>query len=143
MKIHITKLADHVKIPEYQTAGSVGFDFAASKEIIIPSRTQALVPTGLIIATPTNHVLLITARSSLFKKKGLILANGVGTIDSDYRGPEDEIFISVFNMLDTEVRIETGERIAQGLIIPIVKAEFEERTADGESRGNFGSTGDK
>ena len=140
MQVRITRLSDDIELPKYHTDGSAAFDLASSKDVTVPPRAQALLPTGLIIATPTNHVLLITARSSLFKKKGLILANGVGTIDSDYRGPKDEIFISVFNELDTEVQIQAGERVAQGMIIPLVKAEFYEAESKGESRGSFGST---
>ncbi|MFZ6015785.1 MAG: dUTP diphosphatase [Patescibacteria group bacterium] len=141
MIVKITKLRDDVEIPQYQTDGAAAFDLASAERIVIPARTQALLPTGLVIATPPGHVLLLTARSSLFKKKGLMLANGVGTIDSDYCGPEDQLYISVYNQLDSEVAVEAGDRVAQGIILPIVRAEFEEAEAQGDSRGGFGSTG--
>jgi len=91
MQIIINKKDSQAEIPEYQTSGSAGFDLSSLEEIIVPGQEMKLIPTGLIIHVPENHVLLLMARSSLFKKKGLILSNGVGVIDSDYCGPNDEI----------------------------------------------------
>lgn len=141
MEVRITLLRDDVEIPAYQTPGAAGFDLAASDPAIIPPRQAMLINTGLIIATPPGHVLLLTARSGLFRKKGLILANGVGTIDSDYQGPTDEIKISVYNPGDRPVSIEKGDRLVQGLIIPIQQVDFVEGPADAPNRGGFGSTG--
>ncbi len=141
MKIKITRLRDDVEIPKYQTDGAAAFDLASADEIIVPPKSLKLVPTGLVIGTPSGHVLILASRSSLFKKKGLVLANGIGVVDSDYAGPEDQIFLAVYNQLETEVKIETGERIAQGMIMPVTRAEFFEGDAEGESRGGFGSTG--
>lgn len=141
MQVKITRLDPSVPIPAYQTPGSAAFDLAAAKETIVQPGQSALVPTGLIIATPENHVLVLAARSSLFKKKGLMLANGIGVVDSDYRGPNDQIFIACFNPGTQPVTVEPGERIAQGLILPYLKAEFIESSPDGSSRGGFGSTG--
>jgi dUTP pyrophosphatase len=141
MQIKITRLRDDVEIPKYQTDGAAAFDLASANEVIVPPKTLKLVPTGLVIGTPPGYVLILASRSSLFKKKGLVLANGIGVIDSDYAGPEDQIFLAVYNQLDTEVKIEAGERIAQGMIVPVVRAEFEEGETDQKSRGGFGSTG--
>jgi len=141
MQIKVTRLRDDVEIPKYQTDGAAAFDLASADEITVPPKSLKLVPTGLVIGTPPGHVLILASRSSLFKKKGLVLANGIGVVDSDYTGPEDQIFLAVFNQMDIEVNIEAGERIAQGMIMPVVRAEFFEGEANGESRGGFGSTG--
>ncbi len=141
MLIKITRLRDDVEIPKYQTAGSAAFDLASADEAVIPAKGFQLLPTGLVIATPPGHVLILASRSSLFKKKGLVLANGIGVVDSDYAGPDDQIFLAVYNPTENEVKIEAHERIAQGMIIPVLQAEFFEGDAEGASRGGFGSTG--
>ncbi|MDF1497049.1 MAG: dUTP diphosphatase [Patescibacteria group bacterium] len=141
MKIKITRLRDDVEIPNYQTDGAAAFDLASAEEVEVPPKTLKLVPTGLVIGTPPGHVLILASRSSLFKKKGLVLANGIGVVDSDYAGPDDQIFLAVYNQLEIEVKIEAGERIAQGMIMPVVRAEFEEGETSEKSRGGFGSTG--
>ena len=99
------------------------------------------MPTGLVIAVPDGHALLIAARSSLFKKKGLMLANNLGVIDQDYCGPTDEIHILLWNPGDTDVAIEKNERLAQGFFVPVTKAEWAEGPADAPARGGIGSTG--
>lgn len=141
MKVRITKLNPEIETPEYKTEGSAGFDLAASEDVIVPPHASFLVPTGLIVATPPGHVLFLTARSSLFKKKGLMLANGIGTIDSDYRGPNDQLFLSCFNPGDEPVPVSKGERLAQGIIVPFVRADFYEAPAETADRGGFGTTG--
>lgn len=141
MKVKITKLRDDVEIPKYHTDGAAAFDLASAEEAVIPAKGFKLLPTGLVIGTPAGHVLILAARSSLFKKKGLVLANGIGVVDSDYSGPEDQIYIAVYNPTDNEVKVEAHERIAQGMIMPVLQVNFEEGDAQGESRGGFGSTG--
>src|SRR5262249_25333472 len=100
-----------------------------------------LVPTGLVIEVPKGHVLGVFARSSTPLKRGLMVANGVGVVDSDYCGPTDEIKIEVFNFTSQPVAIKRGDRRAQGLLIPVVRAEWEERVPEKAARGGFGSTG--
>ena len=141
MKIRIKKLRDDVAVPAYQTDGAAAFDLASADDAVVAPKGFMLLPTGLVIATPPGHVLVLAARSSLFKKKGLMLANGIGVIDSDYCGHEDQIFIAVYNPSEVEVKITAGERIAQGMILPVVRAEFEEGETGDKSRGGFGSTG--
>ena len=102
----------------------------------------ALVPTGLVIGVPPGHFLGVFARSSTPLKRGLMVANGVGVVDSDYCGPNDEIKIQVVNFTDAPVSLKRGDRIAQGVILPFVRAEWEEVSeAPGQTRGGFGSTG--
>ncbi|MDD5438151.1 MAG: dUTP diphosphatase [Patescibacteria group bacterium] len=141
MQVRITKLKDDVAIPAYQTAGAAGFDLASAEDVVIQPGQSFLVPTGLVIATPPGHVLILTARSSLFKKKGLVLANGVGTIDSDYCGPNDQLYLSCYNPGQSPVSVAKGERLAQGIFLLFTRAEFVEAPADGPDRGGFGSTG--
>mgnify|MGYP001102552012 CR=1 FL=1 len=140
--IRITRLHDDVTLPQYATAGSAGFDLAASAAMTIEPGRIALVPTGLVIEVPEGHFLGIFARSSTPLKRGLMVANGVGVVDSDYSGPEDEIRIQVYNFTTEPIAIARGDRLAQGLLLPFVRAEWDEQSrATGPSRGGFGSTG--
>jgi len=105
--------------------------------------TIALVPTGLVIEVPAGHFLGIFARSSTPLKKGLMVANGVGVIDQDYCGPADEVKIQVLNFTAAPVQVSRGDRIAQGLFIPVARADWREAGDDlrDGSRGGFGATG--
>jgi len=131
-----------VPLPSYQTAGAAGFDLAASDDVMIEAGQIALVPTGLVIAVPAGHFLGIFARSSTPLKRGLVVANGVGVVDSDYSGPTDEIKIQVLNVSTGPVFVKRGDRLAQGVIIPFVRAELiDADSAAGPNRAGFGSTG--
>lgn len=102
----------------------------------------ALVRTGLVIEVPTGHFLGIFARSSTPLKRGLIVANGVGVVDSDYSGPNDEVMVQVLNFTAAEVRISRGDRIAQGIVLPAPRVTWQEVTEiRGRTRGGFGATG--
>ena len=91
---------------------------------------------------PPGYFLAIVARSSTPLKRGLMVANGVGVIDPDYSGPEDEIMIQVLNFTDEPVDVRRGDRLAQGLILQATQVTWEEVDAlKGPSRGGFGSTG--
>src|ERR1051325_828434 len=90
LPVRIRRLHPAVPLPAYQTPGAAGFDLAASADVDIAPGAIALVPTGLVIQVPPGHCLGIFARSSTPLKKGLMVANGVGVIDQDYCGPEDE-----------------------------------------------------
>ena len=142
-RVCITRLTESAKLPAYETNGAAGFDLAASADVTIPAGTVALVPTGLVIAVPTGHFLGIFARSSTPLKRGLMVANGVGVVDSDYCGPKDEIKIQVLNFTASPVTVNAGDRIAQGVLLPFVRAEWQEEAtaAAASSRGGFGSTG--
>jgi dUTP pyrophosphatase len=138
----IVRLSPSVPLPVYQTAGSAGFDLAASEDMIVAPGEVALVPTGLVIEVPARHFLGIFARSSTPLRRGLMVANGVGVVDSDYCGPSDEIKIEVYNFTAAPVAVKRGDRLAQGVLIPYVRAEWEEQDAAlSASRGGFGATG--
>jgi dUTP pyrophosphatase len=141
--VHIRRLDPSVPLPQYQTAGSAGFDLAASADVTIPAGTIALIPTGLVIQVPAGHFLGIFARSSTPLKKGLMVANGVGVIDEDYCGPADEVKIQVLNFTGSPVDIKRGDRLAQGLFLPVTRVAWKEEAGDLRegSRGGFGATG--
>lgn len=144
MKVKIKRLDKTLPLPQYHTDGSAGFDFYASENITIASKEIAKIPTGLIISTPSGYFLAIINRSSTPQKKGLSMPNGVGVIDSDYCGETDEIKVLMYNFTDQPVLIEKGERIAQGLFLKVDQGEWEEtETMNANSRGGFGSTGEK
>ena len=140
-KVRIHRLQPAVPLPSYQTAGAAGFDLAASVDMTVQPGEVTLVPTGLVIEIPKNHFLAIFARSSTPLKRGLIVANGVGVVDSDYCGPDDEIKIEVWNFRSEPVTVRCGDRLAQGVILPFVRAEWEEGAgSDKKTRGGFGAT---
>jgi dUTP pyrophosphatase len=142
VNVRIVRLDPAVPLPSYQTAGSAGFDLASSVDMTIAPGEIALVPTGLVFAVPAGHFLGIFARSSTPLKRGLMVANGVGVLDSDYSGPTDELRIQLMNVTSSPVAISRGDRLAQGVILPFVRAEFEDAAvATGPDRGGFGSTG--
>lgn len=142
MTVTITRLSPDVPLPAYGTSGAAAFDLAASADTVVPPHGIALVPTGLVVRVPAGHFLAILARSSTPLKRGLMVANGVGVVDSDYCGPADEVKIQVLNVTDQPVTVAAGDRIAQGMVLGAPRVTFVEATvADGPSRGGFGSTG--
>ena len=142
MTIRIHRLHADAVIPQYQTDGSAAFDLAASERVPVAPGEVRLVPTGLVIEVPEGMFLGIFARSSTPLKRGLMVANGVGVVDSDYCGPEDEIKIAVVNVTTKPVTIEMGDRIAQGILLPAPRVTWEEvDRVRASSRGGFGDTG--
>lgn len=134
------------KIPMYATAGAAGADLFAclEKDVILKAGERARIPTGVAIELPgPNMVALVFARSGLASKKGLALSNGVGVVDSDFRG---EIMVLMVNLGQEDVIIQNGDRIAQMVFVNVYRAIFSEvegleDTQRGE--GGFGSTGQK
>jgi dUTP pyrophosphatase len=131
-----------VALPQYATSGSAAFDLAASDDQIIGAGEVTLVPTGLVIEVPPGMFLGVFARSSTPLKRGLMVANGVGVVDSDYCGPTDEIKVPVINVTRAPVRVAKGDRIAQGILLPAPRVQWEEvGELQAASRGGFGSSG--
>lgn len=129
--------------PAYATEGAAAVDLRAAVDmpVTIAPGERALIPTGLAVAIPQGYVGIVAARSGLACKKGIALSNGIGVIDSDYRG---EIGVSLHNTSSVPFTVERGERIAQMMFMPVatvsfLPAEELEETARGE--GGFGSTG--
>ena len=143
IKALIKKLNPKVNIPEYKTTGSSGLDLEAyiEQDIIIRSKETVLIPTGISVAIPEDVEIQIRPRSGLALKNKITVLNTPGTIDADYRG---EIKIILINLGDEDFVIKNGDRVAQMIVCPIVKAEFEVKDNLPESirgEGGFGSTG--
>tara|TARA_Y100001936_G_C15878157_1_gene561369 strand:+ start:33 stop:470 length:438 start_codon:yes stop_codon:yes gene_type:complete len=143
VKVLIKKLNSKVQLPKYKTDGSSGMDLMAFLESPVNLKPQEseLIPTGISIAIPEDTEVQIRPRSGLAAKSNISVLNTPGTIDSDYRG---EIKIILFNHGKEDFVINNNDRIAQMILMPIVKAEFEEvenlpKTLRGS--GGFGSTG--
>lgn len=101
-----------------------------------------LVRTGLVIEVPTGYFLGIFARSSTPLKRGLMIPHGVGVVDSDYSGPNDEIKVQVLNFTSAAVQVSRGDRLAQGIVLPAPRVTWEEVTElRTVARGGFGATG--
>lgn len=143
MRVRITRIDRSLPLPRYASEGAAGFDFFCRVDSIVPAGESARIPANVIIAVPKGYTLLVALRSSTPFRRGLIAPNGIGVIDRDFHGPDDEIHIAVYNPTSIPIEVARGERIAQGLLVPVATAEWEEadQTAFGESRGGFGSTG--
>jgi dUTP pyrophosphatase len=142
LKVRIRRLDASVELPAYGTDGSAAFDLAASETTIIAHGEVRLVPTGLVIEVPAGMFLGVFARSSTPLKRGLMVANGVGVVDSDYCGPSDEIKVPTLNFTAAPVTVVKGDRLAQGILLPSPRVEWDEvgELREG-SRGGFGATG--
>ena len=143
VKVLIKKLNSKVQLPKYKTDGSSGMDLMAfvDNSINIKPQQSFLIPTGISIAIPEDTEVQIRPRSGLAAKSSISVLNTPGTIDSDYRG---EIKIILFNHGKENFVINNYDRIAQMILMPVIKAEFEEvkdlpKTLRGS--GGFGSTG--
>ncbi len=131
------------EIPKYKTAGSAGMDLKAyiENDITLSPGQRDLIPTGIFIELPTGYEAQIRARSGLAVKNGISLVNGIGTIDSDYRG---EIKISMINLGSEPFVIENGARIAQMVIAKYETVEWDavdELDETDRGHGGFGHTG--
>ncbi len=142
MKIQIKLIDNSLPLPSYQTKGSVAFDLYSRENLIIEPFKPTLVPLNVIIKVPKGYFLMLAARSSLALKKQLFLANGIGVIDQDYHGEDDEIKASVINFSQKPVEIKKGERIAQGILVKITKVDkfIKKDRMERKNRGGFGST---
>ena len=145
MKISFQKLSPEAKTPTYGSEFSAGADLYAAlkEEVCIAPGETVLIPTGIAVAIPEGYGGFLYARSGLASKKGLAPANKVGVIDADYRG---EVMVALLNHSGETRSVQPGERIAQLVIAPFLKAEFQEVSALEETArgcGGFGSTGAK
>lgn len=144
MELLIQKLDERAQLPVRSTPGSAGADLHAllDEPLTIPAGGRAVVPTGIAIGLPSPETVgLVFARSGLAVKHGLTLSNGVGVIDSDYRG---EIRVGLVNLSDQPYTIQPGERIAQLVVAPVclpVLREVDRLEDTQRGAGGFGSTG--
>ncbi len=145
MKVKIKRLDERAVVPTYGTEYSAGADLyaVADQNIIIEPGQTVMIHTGISAEIPKGYAGFIYARSGLASKKGLAPANKVGVVDADYRG---EIMVALHNHGSNDQVISHGERIAQFVIAPFLKAEFcvcDELTDTQRGAGGFGSTGSK
>jgi dUTP pyrophosphatase len=141
MQIKVKIKTISTEVPEYKTNGSAGVDLKSIEDKIIYAGSTSLISTGLFIEIPEGYEGQIRPRSGLALKHGITLLNSPGTIDSDYRG---EIKIIVTNLGKADFSVKKGDRIAQMVFTPVVKAKFEivdELTDTERSDGGFGHTG--
>ena len=141
MKIKILKLDQRAKMPTLGSPSAAGADIYALEGFTVKVGETVLAKTGLAAEIPEGYVGLMCARSGIALKRGLAPANKVGIVDSDYRG---ELMVAIHNHSNTDQSIEAGERMAQLVIVPYLRAEYEladtlSETSRGE--GGFGSTG--
>ncbi len=141
--VKFKKLSPNAIIPQYATSGSSGFDFHCIYDAIINPLETKLVSTGLTCSIPKDTELQVRAKSGLAVNiLGYLIKNGIGTVDEDYRG---EIMIPIHNMSHTQpIFFKAGNRIAQGIICPVIRCQIEEvEELDDTERGSggFGSTG--
>lgn len=142
MKINIKRIDVSLPLPEYKTKGAAAFDLYAREDSIIKPHTLGYIPTNLVIKTPPGYVLIVASRSST-PKRGLIIPHGIGIVDADFCGEEDELKCQVFNITKKPVAIMRGERIGQAMFVKFGKASQwkEQKEMNKKSRGGFGSTG--
>lgn len=142
-RVLFKKLRPDAVVPRYMTAHAAGLDLAAALDAAITVRPgeRAAIPTGLAIKLPEGYEAQVRPRSGLAREHGVTLVNSPGTIDADYVGG---IVVLLINHGDQPVRIESGQRIAQLVIAPVVQAELaevDELPTTARGAGGFGSTG--
>ena len=137
------KIGGTIPLPYYATTGAAGLDLHACTDgdTVIAPHARVFIPTGLAVAIPEGYVGILAVRSSMGAKNGINLANGIGVIDSDYRGP---IQVTLYNTTDTPYTVHSGDRIAQLLMIPVAHPAIrvvDTLPATERGAGGFGSTG--
>ena len=137
------KTVDGGKLPTYESAGAAGADCYArvDEKIVLKAEKQVTVPLGFAVEVPEGYEMQIRARSGNARKHGIGVVNGVGTIDSDYRG---EVCTILINHSDEDFEINPGDRVAQAVIAPVIQAkwiEADELSETVRGEGGFGSTG--
>lgn len=141
MTLRFRKIAADAVIPSYAHDGDAGMDVRSVEDLTVPARGRALVHTGLVMLLPPGWEAQVRPRSGLALKSGITVLNTPGTIDSGYRG---EVGVILFNSSDADFRVSKGDKIAQIVVAPAVRAEIVETAEIDETErgsGGFGSTG--
>ena len=144
MIVRIKKLNENATVPTYGTEYSAGADlYNLNEAVTVPAHKTVLIHTGISAEIPEGYAGLIYARSGLASKRGLAPANKVGVVDADYRG---EIMVALHNHSDIDATVDAGERVAQLVVTPFLKVDYqlaEELSDTVRGAGGFGSTGTK
>lgn len=141
MQVKIKKLHPHAKVPAYQTHGAACFDIQSTETGAVPARHAYTFSTGLAFEIPEGYAMLVFSRSGDGFRRGVRLANGVGVIDSDYRG---ELLVCLHNDSLHPKHVVAGDRIAQAMLVPSPAVTFtvvEELSGTERGTNGFGSTG--
>ncbi len=142
MKIKVKRIDKSLPLPQYETKGSVGVDLITRIDTTVKPKKVGLIPANIVVEVPYGYALILASRSSTPLKKGLSTPHGIGIIDHDYCGEDDELRVQVYNFTGETITVKKGDKIAQGLFVRVDKVEFEEvDKMEAESRGGFGSTG--
>ena len=142
MKVKIRLVDSSLTLPMYQTAGAAAQDLLVREAVTIPPRGIAHASLNVCLKLPRGHFALLAARSSLHKR-GLMLANGVGVIDEDFCGDNDEYKAVLYNFTDSLVLVKKGDRLVQVVILPVERVEWEPvLSTQTVNRGAFGTTGE-
>lgn len=141
ISVNVRRVDKSLPLPEYKTQGAVAFDLSARETTTVEPQKIGYVPLNVCVAIPEGYAVFMAARSSLHKR-GLMLGNGVAFMDQDFSGNGDEYKAVLFNFTSESVTVEKGDRIVQGIFLPIAKAEWNEKDdLEGSDRGGFGTTG--
>jgi len=142
MKVRIKRIDKELPLPKYETSGACGFDLVIREDRTVEPNSPMLLPTNVIVEVPDGYMLAVLSRSSMVKKTGLIVPHGIGVLDQDYHGPEDETMLLVYNPTNKPIEVKRGDRLGQGVFVRIDTAQWEETDDDlkDESRGGYGST---
>lgn len=142
-RIKIKRFDRTLPLPEYKTNGAAAFDLSARETVRIAPSIIGYVPLNIAVKPPKDHFFLVAARSSTHKS-GLMPIHGIGIGDPDFCGDNDEYRMPLYNFSTKEAIVEKGTRIAQGMFVKFVKADWREVSKmKGKTRGGFGSTGKK
>jgi dUTP pyrophosphatase len=143
MQIKIKRFDKTLPLPAYKTAGAAAFDLCSRIDVTVPLHQVTIIPLNVAIELPKGYHIILMSRSST-QKLGLTPANGVGLIDQDYCGDNDELNFAVINHTDHEIKIEKGTRLAQVLVEKTEMIEIlEVDKLENIDRGGFGTTGVK
>lgn len=141
MNVAIKRMDAGLPLPEYKTAGASAMDLCVRETATVAPKAVTVFPLNVAIRPPPGHFVLMAARSSL-QKRGLMLANGIGILDEDYAGDNDEYHAALYNFTDAPVEVKRGERVTQIIVLPYDKVAWkEELTLGNPDRGAYGTTG--
>lgn len=143
MQVKIKRFDKNLPLPAYKTIGAAAFDLYSRIDVVVPLNQVVLIPLNVAVEVPKGYHSILMSRSST-QKLGITPANGLGLIDNDYCGDNDEILFPVINHTDHEITIEKGTRLAQMLIEKTETVELlEVDHLESSDRGGFGTTGVK